>query len=101
MGLFSGGRSWAEEYDRRLEDARVKKDVMKSWRVCGRETRVADDKGVMRRRNGEVCCGCGKGNYGGRDQDRYHEFDLDKPAYDHHAHHDAEEPPRRRFLGIF
>lgn len=54
--------AWAKEYDRRLNDPTVAKDKMKNGFNPFRptETRVADDEGTMRRRNGEGCCGCGQ-----------------------------------------
>jgi hypothetical protein len=96
-------KEWEAEYDRRINDPSVKKDTMKSWRVGGSEIRVVDDNGVMRRRNGEVCCGCGKGNYGNRSEHQYDEFDLNKPVYDHHhaeednRHNSDDDAPRGYF----
>jgi hypothetical protein len=98
MGLFSGksNTSWETEFDRRAADPKAPKDRMTNWRVGGSETRVADDDGVMRRRNGAVCCGCGKGRHG--DSADPENVDLDKPNFSSH-HHEEETP--RRFLGLF
>jgi hypothetical protein len=90
---------WAAEYDARLDDPNVKKDVMKGgWR--GRETRVEDDNGVMRRRNGAVCCGCGHGTH-----DNAHDtsrVDLDRADYTPRSHHDGKEDDGPKlFLGLF
>lgn len=54
--------AWAAEFDRRLKDPTVKKDKMHNPfnPIRPTETRVADDEGTMRRRNGDGCCGCGK-----------------------------------------
>lgn len=54
-------RAWAAEFDKRLKDPDVKKDLMDNAGIVRpREVRVADDEGTMRRRNGNGCCGCGK-----------------------------------------
>ena len=92
MRPFSGKPSWKEEYDRRLKDPTVPKDTMKSWRLGGSETRVADDAGILRRRNGAVCCGCGRAGAG----DAHHtEATIDST----HSHHGDDEP--KLFLGLF
>ena len=97
MGSRADRQAWEAEYDRRLADPDVRKDTMKSWRVGGSETRVADAEGVMRRRNGEACCGCGKGDYGPHWQD--HHFDLNKPAISSDS---RDDPPGKGLIfGIF
>lgn len=93
-------RDWEAEYDRRLNDPNVPKDKMTNWRV-GSEIRVADDDGVMRRRNGAVCCGCGKGRHG--DAADPANVDLDRPKFSPHSHHhdDDDGGSPKLFLGIF
>jgi hypothetical protein len=89
---------WETEFDRRLANPNVKKDVMKGgWR--GRETRVEDDNGVMRRRNGAVCCGCGHGTHdNAKDTSR---VDLDQPDYTPSHHDTPDDDGPKMFLGIF
>ena len=86
MGLFFKSRAereWEEEFDRRLNDPTIKKDVMRNWGLFKpREVRIADDHGSMMRRNGEPCCGCGRGAHPGdaySDRPRW-----SKPKFDHH-----------------
>lgn len=64
FGVFSNKklRAWEAEFDARMKDPTVKKDVMKGFifRGATNEPRVMDDEGTMRRRNGDGCCGCGQ-----------------------------------------
>lgn len=100
MGWFSGS-SWQDEYDARLEDPGVKKDVMRNFGLFKpREVRVADDAGVMRRRNGDGCCGCGRwSDHHGNVPDEHTPTGKEPVVTDHHSRDDDE--PRRLFLGIF
>jgi hypothetical protein len=108
MGLFSSRNAdWEEEFDARLNDPTVKKDVMKNWgpTLKPTETRVADDDGTMRRRNGEGCCGCGQwSDHHGNSPD-YRDRDRPTVTNSRVDHHDdgehGDEEPRRGFLGIF
>ena len=98
MGLFSGGSgSWHDEFDRRVDDPSVKKDTMRSWRLGGSETRVADDDGVLRRRNGSVCCGCGKAGAG----DAAHDTPSLHGGSHHGDDHHDDDGSSGLFLGIF
>lgn len=61
MGRRQKAKEWEREFDARLRDPSVKKDVMANWGLLRpREVRVEDDEGTMRRRNGDGCCGCGR-----------------------------------------
>lgn len=92
------GKAWEREYDARLKDPKVHKDVMKNGGIFKpTETRVADDTGTMRRRNGDGCCGCGRWN-------NHHgeEIDTGRPVVDHPHSHDEDEGPKEKFfLGLF
>jgi hypothetical protein len=89
MGIFKSRaqKKWEAEYQRRLSDPTVKKDVMTSWRLGGSEVRVADANGEMRRPNGEQCCGCGQAPRNIKPYKSHHHDD------NHHSndHHHAEE----------
>ncbi|MGH7883420.1 MAG: hypothetical protein ACREN8_11055 [Candidatus Dormibacteraceae bacterium] len=101
MGIFnSRDKEWEDEFDARLKDPNVEKDVMRNLGIIRpREVRVKDDAGTMRRRNGDGCCNCGQWSV-----DQHNADFSDKPVVKHSHHHDEPEPREdgpKLFFGIF
>lgn len=88
-------QAWAEEFDRREKDPTVEKDKMNNWGNPFRpsETRVADDEGTLRRRNGLGCCGCGK--WRSTTYRLFAVWDRDRNK-DHHRHDDGSAKHGKR-----
>ena len=101
MGWFSSKNNWEEEYDRRVASGEYRTDKMSNFLNPFRpsETRVADDEGTMRRRNGEGCCGCGK--WSSETYKANPQFTPTTEDHPHDHHHDDQDDGPKLLWGLF